>query len=134
VARSGYLEGIIHVNALSVKLHIGMKYVIINDENYLEQRKANDIRQSLEEDKVYLCKDCGRSVYLNGRNKDNSLILHHKKPLLCGGTSNKRNLIILCNDCHKNRHFELNLKPELPLFRKRKVIGYRKGGVFTEAD
>ncbi len=69
---------------------------------------------------------------MNGRNEDDALIQHHIRQLINGGDSSKSNLVKLCNKCHDKRHAELRIKPELPLFRKRKVVGYQKGAVYTE--
>jgi len=130
---SGLLEEIVSPSsAQNAKSILGMKFMVLSDENCHERREASKFRNRLNSSKVYHCKDCKREVYLNGRNENNSLILHHIIPLLNGGTSNKNNLIILCNYCHNERHHLMKLKPELPLFRKRKVVGYSDGRVFTQ--
>ncbi len=107
----------------------------MNDNHGSERYIAGRFRESLNQDEPYYCKDCGRAIYCNkwrGRNVNDVLILHHEIPLLWGGTSAPDNLVLLCNECHNKRHAEFRLKPELPLFRERIIVGYRKGSVFTD--
>ncbi len=106
--------------------------MVLSDENHAGRYASAQFRRSLKEGKAYRCKDCGIKVYLReNRWEDDALIIHHIKPLISGGTTNNANLVILCNECHNRRHEELRIKPELPLFRKRKVVGYGKGIVYT---
>ena len=106
-----------------------------NDNHYRERTQAGKVRQSYKEGKPYRCHDCKRNIFRRrwgGRVEDDVLILHHITPLPWGGSSEEKNLIPLCNRCHDIRHAEMRLAPELPLFRERTIVGYRKGSVFTE--
>jgi len=105
---------------------------IVTDDNHHERGRALRFRQSLDREKAYECKDCGRKIYLwKKKDDDDALILHHIIQIVNGGMSDRNNMVKLCNKCHKQRHEALKVKPELPLFRKRKVVGYGKGIVHT---
>lgn len=49
----------------------------------------------------YECQDCGS---LGGRRGDTKLHVHHKTPVMEGGTNNLENLTTLCESCHWVRH------------------------------
>ncbi len=108
---------------------------VVSDENHHERGRASKFRSTLEEGKAYHCQDCNRKIYVRKYDKyaEDSLIVHHVLRLLDGGTSDKENLALLCNDCHNKRHAGMKEKPQLPLFRKRRVTGYGKGIIYTEA-
>lgn len=108
--------------------------MVVSDENYHERGRATKFRSTLKEGKAYRCQDCGRKIYVRkyDRYAEDVLVVHHIARLLDGGVSDEKNLAFLCNDCHNKRHAEIREKPELPLFRKRRVIGYGKGKIYTE--
>ena len=100
--------------------------------NYNQERiKAFQYREALKVREFYQCKDCGKKLYFNDRNNDDSLIVHHVIPIINGGITEESNLVILCNDCHDKRHRDLRVKPELPLFRIDAPTKYYKGGYST---
>jgi 5-methylcytosine-specific restriction endonuclease McrA len=42
------------------------------------------------------------------RAKYEFLQIHHKIPISMGGTNERANLLVLCSDCHKKAHGEMN--------------------------
>ena len=61
-------------------------------------QKLKDTKKSRQRES---CKDCGKRL------RGNLGHLHHKTPLSMGGTNELRNLVLLCNQCHQNRHTHL---------------------------
>lgn len=103
--------------------------MVLSDENNPERNRAAEFRSTLIEGKTY-----HRKIYVRkyDRFAEDALIVHHIVRLLDGGTSDDGNLTNLCNECHNKKHAEMRVNPQLPLFRKRRIIGYRKGAIYTE--
>ena len=53
-----------------------------------------------------------------------TLFPHHKIPLSWGGSSDKENIIALCENCHKKTHKELNKR--LNVIIKNKILSQHK--------
>jgi len=49
------------------------------------------------------CQDCGRKWHGQGY----MLEAHHVNPLNCGGENTIENGVMLCRECHKDRHLRL---------------------------
>lgn len=70
---------------------------------------------------LFFCDDCGALS-----ERGNPLQIHHKIPISKGGNHTLANLILLCKECHQNRHgvqeFSKDDKIELGAFGKKMKI------------
>lgn len=78
------------------------------------QREWNRLRrQALDRDE-YSCQSCGTDVdtgpVLSGASRAE---IHHKKAVANGGGHELRNLVTLCEDCHKDAHGRNTLRDVL---------------------
>jgi 5-methylcytosine-specific restriction endonuclease McrA len=61
------------------------------------------------------CADCGATVG-DVRETGEPAEVHHKTPVVAGGTDDPENLITLCRDCHNERHRRDELDETLSVF------------------
>jgi len=60
-----------------------------------ERRRGFDTPRRKKLKKNQICERCGSSE---------NLIVHHKVSIICRGTHDIENLVVLCKDCHKRIH------------------------------
>lgn len=75
------------------------EYCITRDENLLKQRAFNDYqRMKMYNDQKGICPDCGKHF------PKDKMHAHHIIPWYNGGRTELDNGVMLCEDCHRQRH------------------------------
>lgn len=76
-----------------------VEYCITRDESLLKHRKFNDVqRKTLYNRQKGICPDCGEHFILS------KMEAHHIVPWYNGGITELSNGVMLCHECHTQRH------------------------------
>lgn len=51
----------------------------------------------------FQCQSCGKEWHTKKQAREN-LVVHHIQPVNKGGKDNEDNLILICHDCHQEKH------------------------------
>lgn len=91
------------------------------DNHYTIKEKTKRIlsyskKISIYKEQGYVCFDCNKT--LTNEQKE----LHHVIPLYLGGNNIRKNLIVICENCHKYRHREIyNMLKYLSTYNIKKI-------------
>ena len=74
-----------------------------NEEKHLQIRAFDDNeKRQVYEIQDGICPDCGKHFEIS------EMEAHHKKRWVDGGHTNVENCVMLCKECHDNRHIDID--------------------------
>ena len=87
----------------------------------------NQIRREVYRKDNWVCQRCGA--------KNTKLYAHHLIPLIEGGSNELKNLITLCEKCHRDMHFHMRYGKIVSTLSTFLIIGYYLSGfIFRISD